>query len=52
MKYSLQCLCGYETYPVENLNNLDYAVLHAHMAFCQVYLESKEVKGYAAIRKD
>tara|TARA_R100000231_G_C5222666_1_gene134032 strand:+ start:208 stop:345 length:138 start_codon:yes stop_codon:yes gene_type:complete len=45
-------MCGYETYPEENPKDLDYASIHAHMAFCKVYLESEEVKGYDAIRKD
>ena len=52
MKYSLQCPCGYETYTVENPKDLDYALMHAHMAFCEFYLESKGVKSYDAIRKD
>lgn len=42
MKYSLQCPCGYETYTVENPKDLDYALIYAHMAFCEYYLEGSE----------
>ena len=45
-------MCGYETYTVENPKDLDYALIYAHMAFCEVYLETEGVKGYEAIRRD
>jgi len=46
MKYSLQCPCGYETYTVENAKDLDYALMHAHMAFCVEGGGWREVKVY------
>ena len=35
MKYSVQCLCGYATPLVEDKNEVDHDLLHAHQEFCQ-----------------
>jgi hypothetical protein len=36
MKHSLVCLCGYETPLVENEEDIDLDLLHAHQEFCKV----------------
>jgi len=41
MRFSVACLCGYETPLVDNEEDLDYDLLHAHQEFCKVYLESR-----------
>ena len=42
MRFSVACLCGYETPLVDNEEDLDYDLLHAHQEFCKVYLENTD----------
>ena len=39
MKYSASCICGYETPLVENKEDIDYDLLHAHQEFCEAVKE-------------
>ena len=38
MKYSVACICGYETPLVENEEDIDYDLLAAHQEFCEALL--------------
>ena len=38
MRFSIACICGYESPLVENNKDLDYDLLDAHQEFCEVYL--------------
>ena len=38
MRFSVACICGYET-PLVDEENIDYGLLHAHQEFCKAYLE-------------
>jgi hypothetical protein len=38
MKYSVSCICGYETPLVDNEDDIDYDLLDSHQQFCEVYL--------------
>jgi len=35
MKHSASCICGYETPLVDNEEDIDYDLLHAHQEFCK-----------------
>jgi hypothetical protein len=35
MKYSVICVCGYETPLVENKEDIDWDLLHSHQEFCE-----------------
>ena len=36
MKYSIACICGFETPAVENREDLDEELMDAHQEFCKV----------------
>jgi len=36
MRHSGVCVCGYETPPVENEEDIDWDLIHAHQEFCTV----------------
>lgn len=38
MKYSLACICGYETPQVENEKDIDVDLMEIHQEFCQAYI--------------
>jgi len=38
MKYSLACICGYETPHVENKKDVDTDLIDIHQEFCEVYI--------------
>jgi len=38
MRFSAICLCGYETPLVDNEEDIDYDLLHAHQEFCKATL--------------
>ena len=38
MKYSLACICGYETPLVEDEKDIDVDLIEIHQEFCQVYI--------------
>ena len=42
MKYSVSCICGFETPLVEDKADIDYDLLHSHQEFCKIYLANKE----------
>jgi hypothetical protein len=42
MKYSVECLCGYETPAVENKKDVDYELLDAHQMLCPLILKLEE----------
>ena len=42
MKYSLACICGYETPHVENKKDVDDELIYIHQEYCEVYI--KELK--------
>tara|TARA_B100000519_G_C13980689_1_gene314455 strand:+ start:438 stop:581 length:144 start_codon:yes stop_codon:yes gene_type:complete len=45
MKFSIACICGYETPLVENKKDIDYDLLNAHQEFCEVYLALRRDKN-------
>lgn len=36
MRFSVACICGYETPLVDDEQDIDYDLLHAHQEFCEV----------------
>tara|TARA_B100000287_G_scaffold396209_1_gene411679 strand:- start:544 stop:681 length:138 start_codon:yes stop_codon:yes gene_type:complete len=42
MKHSAYCPCGYETPLVEDEEDIDWDLLHAHQEFCKVAQQHKE----------
>jgi len=38
MKFSVACICGYESPLVNNEEDIDYDLLHAHQEFCKATL--------------
>tara|TARA_R100000329_G_scaffold130055_1_gene109118 strand:- start:595 stop:894 length:300 start_codon:yes stop_codon:yes gene_type:complete len=39
MRYSASCICGYETPLVDDKDDIDYDLLHAHQEFCEAAKE-------------
>ena len=44
MRYSLECICGYETPLVENEEDIDFELLEIHQEFCQAVIEYLKVE--------
>jgi len=42
MKYSVSCICGFETPLVEDKADIDYDLLYSHQEFCKIYLALNE----------
>jgi len=38
MRFSIACICGYETPLVDEEEDIDYDLLDEHQEFCKVYL--------------
>ena len=45
MKYSVSCLCGYETPLVENKEDVDYELLDIHQESCQTIRNIVNIPG-------
>lgn len=39
MKFSAECVCGYETPLVESEEDIDWDLFHSHQEFCKVVKE-------------
>jgi len=37
MKFSLECICGYETPRVEIRSQVDWDMMHIHQQWCEQY---------------
>ena len=42
MKYSLACICGYETPHVENKKDVDDELIYIHQKYCEMYIKSEK----------
>jgi len=40
MKYSVSCLCGYETPLVDNIEEVDYDLLDMHTEECKIWIKN------------
>jgi len=50
MKFSIACICGYETPLVENKKHIDYDLLDAHQEFCGMKDESDLIAQVKRLR--
>tara|TARA_B110000503_G_scaffold105394_1_gene157246 strand:+ start:605 stop:754 length:150 start_codon:yes stop_codon:yes gene_type:complete len=44
MKHSGVCVCGYETPPVENEEDIDWDLIHAHQEFCPLFRTTHRIE--------
>jgi len=52
MKYSVACICGYETPLVDNEEDIDVELLEIHQEFCEAYIPSDEKPDVEDIHPD